>query len=259
MGKFDQAFSPGDVMRRLHDLEQQIRELTAGRRLEDASVGTGGIRVHAGGGIQVEDGGDVEIEGGGNLRITGAGDVQVDDGGDVRVIGGGAVEIFGGTLRVVDSAGTMMLEVGGGVLGISRPWIPLRTQQNVDPGVFWQDVTSATFVNAADACGFLQHGHVIMVVNHQVDSGTTAEFRFVLSDKQGDIATTGVVTVVGDGTHLVFGRTIVVDPTFEVEAPESGHCITLEGRRISGTGTVRTNLGMAYGAGLDGNPYPILG
>lgn len=60
----DIAFSQGDVMRRLRELEQRVVELTSGRRLENASVGAGGIRVKGGGGITVEDGGDVDVNGG---------------------------------------------------------------------------------------------------------------------------------------------------------------------------------------------------
>jgi hypothetical protein len=41
----DAAFSSGDIMRRLRTLEQHVRELTAGRRLENATIGAGGIRV----------------------------------------------------------------------------------------------------------------------------------------------------------------------------------------------------------------------
>lgn len=52
MAKFDQAFSHGDVMRRLHELERRVQELTAGRRLEDATVGAGGVNVRNAGAIR---------------------------------------------------------------------------------------------------------------------------------------------------------------------------------------------------------------
>jgi hypothetical protein len=48
----DVAFSQGDIMRRLRELEAQVRELNAGRRLENASIGAGGIRVKDGGTIR---------------------------------------------------------------------------------------------------------------------------------------------------------------------------------------------------------------
>jgi len=48
----DAAFSTGDVMRRLRELESTVRELSAGRRLENASIGAGGIRVKSQGVIR---------------------------------------------------------------------------------------------------------------------------------------------------------------------------------------------------------------
>jgi hypothetical protein len=50
----DAAQSSGDIMRRLREAEAAIRELTAGRRLENASVGKGGIRVREDGSIRSE-------------------------------------------------------------------------------------------------------------------------------------------------------------------------------------------------------------
>lgn len=50
----DAATSQGDIMRRLRDLESMVRELTAGRRLENASIGQGGLRVREDGSIRSE-------------------------------------------------------------------------------------------------------------------------------------------------------------------------------------------------------------
>lgn len=44
----DGAFSRGDTMRRLAELEDQVRELQTARRLEAAKVGRGGLRVLGG-------------------------------------------------------------------------------------------------------------------------------------------------------------------------------------------------------------------
>ena len=50
----DAAQSNGDIMRRLRELEAMVRELTAGRRLENASIGKGGLRVREDGTIRSE-------------------------------------------------------------------------------------------------------------------------------------------------------------------------------------------------------------
>jgi hypothetical protein len=55
----DAAQSPGDVMLRLADLEREVRELGAARRMESATIGSGGIRVRGEGAeirIQTADG-----------------------------------------------------------------------------------------------------------------------------------------------------------------------------------------------------------
>lgn len=93
MGKFDQAFSPGDIMRRLHELEERMRELTAGRRLESAAIGAGGIRVHSGGNIRINGGGGVQIHDGGDLDVAADGVMRSANfdgdiaGGDAGTVG----------------------------------------------------------------------------------------------------------------------------------------------------------------------------
>lgn len=48
----DAAFSSGDIMRRLHQLESELRELRSARRLENATIGAGGVRVAGGGSLR---------------------------------------------------------------------------------------------------------------------------------------------------------------------------------------------------------------
>lgn len=60
-GKYDaEAFSPGDLMRRVANLEREVRALQTARRLEAATIGAGGVRVTGGGSIFL-DGGNVDI------------------------------------------------------------------------------------------------------------------------------------------------------------------------------------------------------
>jgi hypothetical protein len=73
----DAAFSQADIMRRLAGLEAELRAIKSSRRLENSTVGEGGVRVkgsggitlQAGGGMAVQDGGDISLEGG-NVKIT---------------------------------------------------------------------------------------------------------------------------------------------------------------------------------------------
>lgn len=53
--RVDTAFSRGDVMRRLHDLENAVKALGTARALEASTIGAGGITVNQGGRIRIID------------------------------------------------------------------------------------------------------------------------------------------------------------------------------------------------------------
>lgn len=48
----DAAFGKGDIMRRLHQLEGDLRELRSARRLESSTIGQGGLKVKGFGSIR---------------------------------------------------------------------------------------------------------------------------------------------------------------------------------------------------------------
>jgi hypothetical protein len=129
----DPALSRGDVMRRLTDLEDQVRGLQTARRLEAAAIGRGGIRVR-GGAIVIQDADGVEtmrlstagltltglLQVLGEIQVTGNSIVVFDpDGSEVfragsdgltlsgllEVIGGGDIQVTDGRLIAADSAG----------------------------------------------------------------------------------------------------------------------------------------------------------
>jgi len=81
------ATSPGDVMRRLRDLERQLRELRSARSLEASTIGRGGLRIK-----------------GGNLEVTDAGLIIIRDGGDFNIEDGGR-------LRWFDPTGNLRMEM----------------------------------------------------------------------------------------------------------------------------------------------------
>lgn len=89
----DQARSPGDVMRRLAELERAVTQLRNARVLENAAIGAGGLRVHSGGSVRIQDGGNLNVSGeadfsrdtsiGGNLDVS----ANTTIGGDLDVTG----------------------------------------------------------------------------------------------------------------------------------------------------------------------------
>lgn len=99
----DPMMSQGDVMRRLADLERQLRELQTARRLESASIGRGGLRVKDGGRIEV-------IDDDGGIAFSASADGLTLDGllrviGDIRAEGGGRI-------RYIDAEGQQIVYIG---------------------------------------------------------------------------------------------------------------------------------------------------
>jgi hypothetical protein len=110
----DAAFSDGDIMRRLRTLEQHVRELNAGRRLENATVGAGGVTVKGTGGVTLTDGGDLTVEGGGDITVEG-----------------------GGEFRVIHESGDNLLAVHRGSSGQYIGNIALSVQTHSNGEQFW--------------------------------------------------------------------------------------------------------------------------
>ncbi|MGH2601905.1 MAG: hypothetical protein ACRDJ9_21285, partial [Dehalococcoidia bacterium] len=115
-GKFDgDAFSSGDIMRRLRNLERDAAGLRTARRLESSSFGAGGVRVHSGGSITVEGGGRIRaLHADGTAGVTyGA----LTDTAGVRSIGlliqddqaGGRLDIFRATKNDDPSLGKRVI------------------------------------------------------------------------------------------------------------------------------------------------------
>ncbi|MEU1240032.1 hypothetical protein ABZ388_06705 [Micromonospora parva] len=114
---------PGDdwLMRRLTDLERQVRELQAGRRLEAATIGAGGLTV-AGGTIRILDpsGGLVELGSSGLRSVDPQGNetLRVGQLTDTRYglsapgEGGAMIELAELGLRIRDNSGAVSAEYG---------------------------------------------------------------------------------------------------------------------------------------------------
>lgn len=105
----DQAASRGDLMARLDALERQVAALRTGRRLPNASVGQGGIRVHAGGSVRVHGGGSVQVEDGGDIVVQGGSLLAQDEAGErVFEVDTDPAEIFMRPELVQDVVGAIL-------------------------------------------------------------------------------------------------------------------------------------------------------
>lgn len=244
------------LVRRVTDLERQVRELQAGRRLEAATIGAGGLTIR---------GGIVAIKDNGRLTADYAnGATALDLGAHTLINGAPAHGMLirrpGGELAFwtygLDSGGSAywaLYDLTGNIImsddavsgqGLATPYIPLGTYPTRMLLTFASDgekTTSATFVPLWTVHGHKQHPRLRVGVYVFADvAGTSAEIQ--LRDN-------------GPGT-IIAGPTTVsatASPTlYELTGPWAGTHMErtkaeLEVRRTAGTGTVWVQLAYAEG------------
>lgn len=162
----DAAFHGGNVMRRLAEMDARLREATAGRRLENATIGEGGLRIKDGGGVTIQDDGSLVVEAGGSLEVmheSGARLMRIwrhsdgryrlelrrDDGSHVLY-----TQVHTATGRqfwaLCDSAGNILVsdsaEYGK---GLARPWIPVVLYPRFVPTLPAAGVDGAWAINCS--------------------------------------------------------------------------------------------------------------
>ncbi|MEU5872495.1 hypothetical protein AB0A73_13185 [Glycomyces sp. NPDC047369] len=238
------------ISRRLTDLERQVRELQAGRRLEAATIGAGGLTVKGTGGITVEGGGDLNVKGG-ELRVGDEdgqtqvyvgpltyGGVPAGTGWTFRRFNGQPVFTLEGSdpehqfLAVRDAQGNIVFgddTVSG--QGLARPWLPVPwsgadyTQ--------WPGTTSASFTSVLETTIPRQQPKLYVRIRHTADaSGTTGELRLMFGGTQL-------------GATVSVGFTVsYAELTVDLPPGTFGETMNLavEGRRTAGTGAVRATV-----------------
>jgi len=143
----------GDLPRRVAELERQLRNLTSGRRLEDAAIGARGVRLFGGGSLTLEDGGNIDVTDEGDITITGGkltardingdivfavdtadpasvqmnmgpdGTMAVAGGASIVLTDGGGIRINGGSLRMTNADNTKGLLYFGDTDSGTRTWL----------------------------------------------------------------------------------------------------------------------------------------
>lgn len=210
------AFSQGDVMRRLRQLEQAIATVAAGRRLEDASIGAGGIRVHSGGLITVEGGGDVEVLDGGSVRLIGGGSLETIVGGIPGEVAGGVrptTFLVGGT--TVQPSISLFPSYVAGTTGATFITLDGETLE-VPVGLLWAESSGQLVLTAgADLLGYA--GGIAQIL---------AEGAVVIE------AGVGQQTVIKAGNELFLQSdidTVLIDHT---ETAAGANCVITVGGQI---------------------------
>jgi hypothetical protein len=240
------------IARRLADLERQVKELRAARRLETASVGAGGLRIVEGGrfamdtpaGVRMIDVGKID-DGRFNHadgRPQQAQFMRREDGS--LMFGCFAYPPSGETQAwtFYDRTGNVILaEDTASGQGLARPALPLPMWPSYACGWdYWPRNSGTTMQELWTGLIYKQQPKVVVVVNAAMDtSGATG----LLELKINGVVQGSPQTVVFSVDPFTFGPfTIPGDHMSQVD-------IVLQGRRSTGTGTIRASIHSAYTTG----------
>ncbi|MBB5828148.1 hypothetical protein [Micromonospora carbonacea] len=227
----DLAFNAGDILRRLRDLERAVRELSASRRLEAASIGRGGISVN-GGTFTTRD-----IDG---RTLAAMGQLGDDYRGTWLARAGGSVAFAVYGSNAPDDEGFVSLwDKNGNYIvsddawsgrGLARPYIPIPVQDYAPPTA---TTTSSTFVDVVAGMTAIQHPVLFAyLLVRASDAGTAGEIRATIED-----------VPVGDPIAVALGsytETYIGPVALDVPATSYGGLrrIAVQARRTSGSGTI---------------------
>ncbi|MEV0805723.1 hypothetical protein [Micromonospora sp. NPDC050200] len=243
------------ISRRLTALEGLVRELQAGRRLEAATIGAGGLRVK-GGDITVLDGGDIAIEGGGSVTVDG-GDITVIDAagniiGQIGDLGNGkrgfilrraggypALEVSGtgvgsdyGFVGMYDVSGNYIVtDDAASGRGLARPYIPIQVGEVSVPTAV---ATSTGFADLHVGAAVLQHPVLYAyVLIRSSDSSTTGEVRMAV-----DGIGVGPTLPVNAGAYAYVNVGPFALPSSVLGNYSAIQVLSVQARRTAGTGTI---------------------
>jgi hypothetical protein len=241
---------PGAINRRLADLERQVKELRAAKRLEAATIGAGGLTIAAQGGLRVVDGfGNLlQFIGALSVGLSPSGDTQYgvlwyrqnDDG----TLGAPLLTVYTSsgvlpqTLGLFDAAGNnLWTDDGTSGQGIGRPYLELGMERSDNAN--WIGTSSGTYQDMYFGRPIHQHPKVVASGLAICPTGVNASIQL-----------TANATPIG--STAITGATSVVQPWSigSVTWP-GGHMAAidtrLQARITSGSGTVQVALSNFFG------------
>lgn len=249
--------TPGDQLptdaqamaRRIAQLERDVSELRAARRLEQATIGAGGLRI--------VDGGRLAMDTTAGVRMVDVGAISDDrfdhpDGSPQQAIwlrredGSTVFSCFSGqgeTLQAWswrDRSGNQVLAddtLSGS--GLARPYIPVQLGPSFDAGWdYWPRNSTTTMTELWRGRIYRQHPKIVVVVDASMDtSGATGYIELRLN---------GVAQ--GSPTSVGFAAAFYTLGPFDMT--QYGHMsqvdVSVMGRRNTGTGALRASIFSAY-------------
>lgn len=231
----------GWMAREIRALKAALSELRAARRLENASVGAGGLAIEQGGALTMRTPDGIQA-----VYVGALGPELVHmDGSTQQAIwlrredGTLAVAVYADPATTgSDRQGVAILDYNGRIVmaddvihgGLARPWVSASG---------WYDVTgvetpvsvttSSTFAAVVEQEIYQQHPHIRVVVRVRTSNGTTAgEVRLTCdSDQIGSTVTIAAGTY---GQYEIEGDSLI--------PPGGWGRLLVEARRTAGSGTI---------------------
>ncbi|MFD6474373.1 hypothetical protein ACFWEH_12845 [Streptomyces anulatus] len=232
-----------ELSRRLAVLEREVRELRAARRLQNAAIGAGGLRIVDGGRFLME------TPGGSRMVDIGAisnSDYDHGDGTDQQAIwlrredgtvffgcfsyppSGSEVQAW----TFYDRSGTNVLSedtVSG--TGLARPWLPMNPPTSMDSSQ-WPRSTSAGFSTIATAWNTKWQPRLRVFGVTAAVGTATGEVQLVLN---------------GSTWGPVWSAGAPIDYTDTIDAPLGGQFqLEVQARRLTGSGSIAAQILMMH-------------
>ncbi|WP_026923286.1 hypothetical protein [Glycomyces arizonensis] len=213
MGISDGMFT-GDLQRRMAAVERELRNLTSGRRLEDASIGARGLRLLEGGSLTISGGSLIMHDETGSVGLLYFGPNSA--GQPTWVFSFDDGEVAGGLLGAPGSMHWSWLDRGGRELigndgltgvGLARPYLPYRLvpsfeAEGVGEGAasLWPSTTSTSATKLMQGLNPIWHPRVSIGVATATIGDGNVEWRL---DIDGVTAASGTGT--GEETVAIPG------------------------------------------------------
>lgn len=214
----DSAFSSGNIMRRLKQLERKIHQLSTARRLESATIGEGGLEVEGSGRITISEGGSILVFDSAGNELFYVGGFQ-DRGYGLsiwRPDGSKALDVIGDTendprtFTIYDRQENEIFSEDETGRGISSPWISYPIQDSVDLSTRTQ-VTSSSFQEVSTSRIFRLHPEYFVTGEVIAAGNAEGAYDVIVEDRSDGSLHQMFTQTIGPGGSYSFGETI--DPT----------------------------------------------
>lgn len=221
---FNDIMHDGDLRYRVEKLERRQREDNSGRRLENSSIGAGGLRLIDGGSIEI-DGGELRLISEDGVVVARWGDTYYGDwsrGWEFFYPSGQRAFIMGGS---AENPAIVIYDVAGNVVfatdaasrsGVARPYVnyrivPSLSAQSVGEGAasLWPSTDSSSFVELLEGENSVWHPRIAYKISATSVGGGSADWRLLVNGNavaSGNNSGTGIADIPGWGSDILPGH-----------------------------------------------------